>query len=460
MKAYGITEVFVKHDYYSELKIKYIKKEGGKTFLFKDLGDRLEKVRPYKTQKKLYPVYDKFLGFEIDGIENYFYIYEDGEHSYYRYKYIKHIGSSRSSKSWSIEEKAIRVCETISNSRVTVWRDTRESLGNSVWKDFRKIFPLSGRKYKFPKNTVPIYFANGSMIEPHGDDTTNAHGITQDIAWLNEPYKMSKDTFDQIDQRANQIWIDINPSGKHWSDDLDKHPRCKVIHSTFDLNPFCPIEQKKKILSYDPNNLINVANKTSDAYMWSVYGLGMKAEKPNRIFKGWTKIQDRLFDILPYPSYFGLDFGLSAPSALVEMKFDGDRTFFLKERLYSPMNKLPGTLSEEFERLGISKEIEIICDSGNEINKNEGNKLRNAGYDVIFAKKGSGSISAGIETMQKAAICYTEGSENIENEYESYSWKMWQGIQMDVPEDHGDDHILDAAKYSIVWYVKTRGLSI
>ena len=170
MTTYGITEVFVKHDFYSELKIKYIKKEGGKTFLFKDLGDRLEKVKPYKTEKKLYPVYDKFLGFDIEGIENYFYIYEDGEHSYYRYKYIKHVGSSRSSKSWSIEEKAVRVCETISNSRLTVWRDTRESLGNSVWKDFRKIFPLSGRKYKFPKNTVPIYFANGSMIEPHGDD--------------------------------------------------------------------------------------------------------------------------------------------------------------------------------------------------------------------------------------------------------------------------------------------------
>jgi hypothetical protein len=56
--------------------------------------------------------------------------------------------------------------------------------------------------------------------------------------------------------------------------------------------------------------------------------------------------------ILPYQSYYGLDFGLSAPSVIVEMKFDGDRTFF-KERMYSPsMNKLTGTLSEEFEHLG------------------------------------------------------------------------------------------------------------
>ena len=460
MITYGVTEVFVKHDYYSELRIKIIKKGINTTFLYIDEGSQLTEIGEYITNKKLYPLHNKFLSFELENLEDYFYIYEDGENSIYRYKYIKHVGSSRSSKSWSLEEKAIRKCEENNHYRLTVWRDTRESLGNSVWKDFRKIFPLSGRSYKFPRNTVPIYFPNGSMIEPHGDDTTNAHGVTQDLAWLNEPYKMTAETFDQIDMRADQIWIDINPSGKHWSDDLDKHPRCMVIHSTFDLNPFCPIEQKKKILSYNPANPINIANNTADKYMWSVYGLGMKAEKPNRIFKGWAIIDDKLFNDLPYQSYLGLDFGLSAPSALVEMKFDGDRTFFLKERMYSPMNKLKGTLSEEFERLGIPKHKEIVCDSGNEINNIEGTKLKNSGYNIIFAQKGSGSISAGIETMQKSNICFTKNSENLENEYESYSWKIWQGIQMDVPEDMGDDHILDASKYVIVWYVKTRRLSI
>jgi PBSX family phage terminase large subunit len=460
MIAYGVTEVFLKHDYFSTLKIKILKNKGGKTFLCEDLGDSLVEKNEYKTTNKTYPLSGRFLGFDVTDIEDYFYIYEDGDYSQFRYKYIKHVGSSRSSKSWSIEEHTIRRCEATSNLRATVWRDTRESLGNSVWKDFRKIFPLSGRSYKFPRNTVPIYFENGSIIEPHGDDTTNAHGITQDIAWLNEPYKMTKETFDQIDQRANQIIIDINPSGTHWSDDLDNHPRCKVIHSTFELNPFCPIEQKKKILSYNPDNPVNVENGTADKYMWSVYGLGMKAEKPNRIFKGWTIISDIDFDKLPFQSYYGLDFGLSAPSALVEIKFDGDRTFFLKEKMYSPMNKLSGSLSDEFERLGIPKHKEIICDSGNEINKSEGVKLRNSGYNVIFAQKGAGSISAGIETMQKSNIIYTKNSTNLESEYENYSWKVWQGIQMDEPEASNEDHILDASKYVVVWYVKTRRLTI
>ena len=78
---------------------------------------------------------------------------------------------------------------------------------------------------------------------------------------------------------------------------------------------------------------------------------------------------------------------------------------------------------------------------------------------MINAKKGSGSISSGIETMQKSKIHYTRESNNIETEYENYSWKIWQGIQMDVPEENGDDHALDAMKYVISWFVKVFRLS-
>ena len=162
---------------------------------------------------------------------------------------------------------------------------------------------------------------------------------------------------------------------------------------------------------------------------------------------------------MPYQSYYGLDFGLSAPSALVEMKFDGDENYFFREVLYCPLNDMKGTLTEEFQRLGIEKHKQIICDSGNELNKEEARKLKNAGYNVINAKKGSGSIASGIETMQKSKIHYVKESVNIENEYENYSWKIWQGIQMDIPEENGDDHILDAMKYVISWYTKVFRLS-
>jgi len=97
---------------------------------------------------------------------------------------------------------------------------------------------------------------------------------------------------------------------------------------------------------------------------------------------------------------------------------------------------MQGTLSTEFDNLNTVKSKENICDSGNELNKAEGTKLRNNGYNVIFAQKGHGSINAGIETLQKCSVYYTESSTDLEQEYENYSWKIYQGIQMDIPEDN------------------------
>lgn len=59
------------------------------------------------------------------------------------------------------------------------------------------------------------------------------------------------------------------------------------------------------------------------------------------------------------------------------------------------------TLSDELHNLDIDKRIELIADSSNEINETEGRKLRNSGYNLIFAKKGKGSVKAGIELLQK-----------------------------------------------------------
>lgn len=462
---YGLTEVFVKHEYYSSLRIKLVKRVGDLLMLHQYLGDRVEEMYAIETTKKLYPIQKGM--FQIELSDEFFYLYEGGEHSFLRYKYIKHVGSSRSSKSWSIEESIIRKCEQNDAFRVTCWRDTKSSLGESVWKDFRKIFPLSGRPYKFPQNTIPIFFPNGSTIEPHGDDTTNAHGVTQNIAWLNEPYKMTEETFNQIDQRADQIIIDINPSGAHWSDKLDKNPRCKIIHSTFQDNPFCPIEMKLKILSYNPDNPINVSNGTADAYMWSVYGLGMKAEKPHRIYKGWQKISVEEYEAIQAKEYVGNDWGKHDPWAVGKAKYH-DGALYLRELNYLSENDIRKTLSEEdlvkvhqldegktideqvgivsyqFSKLGIDKKSVILCDSNRPL------KIawlrRNGWHNATPANKVKGSIVDGIELVQNLRVFYTEDSTNIEIEHENYSYACDRMGVTDEPEDK-DNHHMDWIRY-------------
>lgn len=164
------------------------------------------------------------------------------------------------------------------------------------------------------------------------------------------------------------------------------------------------------------------------------------------------------FNDLPYPKFYGLDFGMSAPTALVEMKTDKDGTYFLHERLYKPLKNMNGTLSEEFEKISIEKHIQIVCDSGNELNLSEGRKLKNAGYNIIFAEKGQGSVVSAIETMQKSQIYFTESSLNLEENYENYQWKTHNGEVLDIPEDSRED-LIDTSKYVIKWYSKRNYLS-
>lgn len=378
-----------------------------------------------------------------------------------QYKYIINSGSSRSSKTFSIIQIFWILAWTKERTKLAVFRNTKKDCKDTILQDMLKYYPTLDNwdSIKYNKTESTLTFPNGSTIFIEGtDDELKVHGYHSDYLWFNEIYKVPLEVFNQLDMRCSgTVFLDYNPIGIMWSDNLLKQDNAIVIHSTFKDNPFVPLEQKKKILSYEPTDY-NIEQKTASDYLWTVYGLGLKAEKPNRIFKGWETMSEKLFFDLPYPMYYGMDFGLSAPSTVVAMKFDGDKTFFFHELLYNPMNKMQGTLSEELINLGIDKRLELICDSSNEINETEGRKLKNSGFNVIFALKGKGSVKSGIELLQKKTVIYTSTSSNLESEYEQHSWRVVQGLQLDEPEQ-GNDHAIDACKYVSSWYARTRRLS-
>ncbi len=73
---YGITEVFVKHDYFAGLRVKLVKQEGKKLILLKDEGDKLTEVKEIITTQKLYDAPYGFLSIETDYTLKYFYYCE------------------------------------------------------------------------------------------------------------------------------------------------------------------------------------------------------------------------------------------------------------------------------------------------------------------------------------------------------------------------------------------------
>lgn len=356
----------------------------------------------------------------------------------------------------------------IASAELSKMRDT-------VLKDFIKILRSFNlyEKVNFTgiTNGQPLcIFPNKSFIRFIGLDKEDiGKGLRSDVVYLNEANKTNFETYRELTSRAKRKILDYNPNKRFWAhNEVITEPDCEYLCLTYIDNEFLSTEERKEIESYktkgyhnpDIENYDTDENTKSNYWRnkWRIYGLGVTGVVDNRIFENWKVISDRAFDDLPYQSYYGLDFGMSAPTALVEMKTDGDGNYFLKELLYKPLKNMKSTLSDEFEGLKISKTREIICDSGNELNLSEGRKLKNAGYNVIFAIKGQGSVVSAIETMQKNTIHYTESSKNLETNYEEYQWKTHNGEVLDVPEETREDAI-DASKYVIKWYSTTRRLS-
>jgi len=170
---------------------------------------------------------------------------------------------------------------------------------------------------------------------------------------------------------------------------------------------------------------------------------GWLDSKENRIYKGFGMVTKEFYDGLPYPEYYGMDFGSTNPSSVVGVKFDGNDSFFSHEYLYKPISQMTGTLAENLIAAGVRKDLPLVCDSADPTRIGE---LLMAGFNAMPANKGAGSVNQGIDFVNSMKNFYTECSLNYENEYENYEWEVINGMNLDRPIKK-NDHILDADRY-------------
>lgn len=423
------------------------------------------------------------------------------------YRYLILEGSSGSSKTRSAIQAYWLYAIQNANKRLSVWRETKKTCRDTVGKDMSIVYPYMPMYHLTTFNkTESIYQnTNNSTIEICGTDEPNKlHGYNGHVAWLNEPYEISRDTFDQLDMRTEDfVIIDWNPKQGHFIEDIKKDVRTLVLHSTFRDNPFCPAERKTKILSYQPVSLSSVVvervmkeaeartydltknklklttrqiaelsrckenerKKSASEFNWNVYGLGVRAERPNRIFH-WQEISDDDYNKIIAKTYYGSDWGVVDPWAIPEVKYY-DGAIYIHEKNYLSENEIKAKLlpveldqvnkMEEglvmwwFERLGVPKDAYIICDPNRPIKVKA---LRQAGYDyAITAAKPPGSVIDGVATLEKLTVYYTSSSLNTKYEQENYSREVDRyGVVLETPEDL-NNNIIDAVRYIILFLI-------
>ncbi|NQZ74654.1 MAG: hypothetical protein HRT61_00835 [Ekhidna sp.] len=398
-----------------------------------------------------------------------------------RYNVIAHEGSSRSGKSWAIAQFIVEYIMRYTGKTITIARDSKAALKDTTYHTLRKVFGSYGLSPEYFNKSATDIHIRGNIIRFVGcnEDPLRAHGLEQDLLWINEAIAVPKLTYDQMVQRTNEfVFVDFNPSEvESYLYDLEMQDNVYYVNSTFVDNPAAPRAEIDKILSYahpkaeEPEGYWkkvrfyhpefkshedwerfkakNLEQNSADLWMWRVYGLGERTVGDDRVIKKYEIFYDypEVYDSKMY----GGDFGFSpAPAAGIERILNGNKVY-LTELMYEHY-----TQNEDIaEHLKPYLEEIWVWD---EAGKKDIARLRQLGMNAYPCDK-RGGVESGIRKMQSREIFIHYKSENLLNEVRNYRWKKTKsGDYVINSKGHRsvvktDDHLLDAWRYVETLYI-------
>lgn len=203
------------------------------------------------------------------------------------------------------------------------------------------------------------------------------------------------------------------------------------------------------------NNLANISESTvsnferyketkPDHYYNMIEGL-VSDGKRGVIFNNWKPISAKEYEELPYPEFFGLDFGFTNdPASLTGIKQHNENVY-VRQVIYQTglLNK---ELSKEMEAKGVSKNAEIFADSAEPKSIAE---LKSLGWNILPADKGADSVRSGIDYMLGLNFHYTEDSDKIIIEKENYTWRLDRNKEPTNEPIDDFNHAMDSTRYAV-----------
>lgn len=371
----------------------------------------------------------------------------------YSHRWEIYKGSAGSGKSHFITQKII-IKALREKRRVMICRRYGTTMRNSVFKLFKDVIESFKITHltRIKESDMSITLPNGSEIIFVGLDNEekllSIAGIT-DI-FIEEVYEVPKEIVDQLNLRMRgkapnqQIYMAFNPiSAKHWLYDFcegSTRPESSIYsQSTFRDNPFLPDEYVKALEDMYRTNPNKARVFCDGNWGADVEGLVYKNHvlsdfDINELIKQGLEVR------------VGIDWGFVDPTTVVVSLFDKP-----KKEIYiiGEFYKRGATLEEIKDgiiRLGISKQ-KMYCD-GAEPDKVD--YLRRNGFNAVSAKKGAGSVKAGISFLQDMKIICHESCVNVAAELENYVYLKDKktGQYIEDSYDHDFSHTMDALRYS------------
>jgi phage terminase large subunit len=376
------------------------------------------------------------------------------------YRFIANKGSTRSSKTFSIEQLCFIIMQNSRKPRViTVVSHSFPHLHSGAIRDFENILIEENISPDLVRTKNPyIYTIGKSILEFVGfDKPGKAIGAARDILHINEPNLMPFSICHQLIQRTKEtVFLDWNPAFEFWFDTEGYKDRkdCKIIHSTFldniqnlsagqltDLK-----DARRKALAED------AAGKRGYWWnWWQVYGLGLDGQLEGVIFQNWQEFEHRPMDV-DYYHMFCIDWGGADPTTFTEIFINeddkDDRRLYVYELLYQPQIRNSEFIELIHEKNPDNKVVVYDC-----ARKDKGFELMASLIMAVKSRKYEGVKLDNIDNLQEFNIYVHKDSLNVKDEFKKYKWAFdpITNKSLGVPEDK-NDHTIDPIGYAIEWY--------
>lgn len=330
---------------------------------------------------------------------------------------------------------------------ISVVSGTLPQLKKGALKDFKKIM-LDLKRWRpecWHGTDMKYTFPNGAIIEFFSaDDAGKLRGPRRNILYVNECDRIDFESYTQLAMRTSDtIWLDFNPSHRFWAhDELEQREDAEWLTLTYLDNEACPEGAKIE--------LEEIKKRALTSKYWEnkkrVYVDGLLGSLDGVVFEEYRNWE--VCELMPKDYEWisvGLDFGYTNDvTACVNIMYQGGE-LWIDELIYRTgmTNRM---ISDEMERLGVSKRHDIFGDSAEPKTIDE---LYGWGWRIKPATKGRDSIKQGLDVMMRYKINVTKQSVNLINELRKYSWdKDKEGRTLLTPVDR-DNHAIDAARYGI-----------
>lgn len=249
--------------------------------------------------------------------------------------------------------------------------------------------------------------------------------------WINDAFFPAKETYERPDGKFMEI--------------KSTQEGVSIYHMTYMDNEFISKQRVQKLL-----RLKHISKEKYKVNVLGLWGSGLEG----LVFDSYDLIES-----IPSQAdtYFGIDYGFSNPSAVVEIGHS-EGSIYWDELVYQRKLTASDLVEKVIEFRSRIGNKPVVVDSANAALIEE---LRRAGFNVFEAVKGPNSVVDGVNWLKGYRHVITKRSVNIIQNFDNYVYGQDKyGNNTDTPVK-ADDHAIDGGRYA-AWkfgFIEGRWLS-